>query len=218
MGAAVPKQYLPLSDGTVLECTLQRLLAEPRIEQIQVAISAQDAWWPLCRYADHPRLAQCPGGAERSDSVLNALESLAPQAADEDWVLVHDAARPCLHRQDLQRLFQQLDGHPVGGLLGVPVRDTMKRTGPHGQIMETVDRSGLWHAFTPQMFRFDPLRQALQMARQQGRPVTDDASAMELAGLQPLMVEGRDDNLKVTRPSDLALAAFILQRQQQEQP
>ena len=133
---------------------------------------------------------------------------------DDDWVLVHDAARPCLRRSDIDRLLERLAGHPVGGLLGVPVRDTMKRTDDTGLIERTVTRDNLWHAYTPQMFRFAMLRDALEEALRRKLLVTDEASAMELAGHRPLMVEGHGDNIKITRPEDLALAAFYLAQQE----
>jgi len=156
------------------------------------------------------------GGAERSHSVLNALQFMQSNAAVEDWVLVHDAARPCLRTQDLDALIDQSKGHPVGGLLGVPVRDTMKRTIEGNHVSGTVTREGLWHAYTPQMFRLGTLLQALEQAQAQGLAVTDDASAIELAGMTPLMIEGHDDNIKITRPEDLILAEFYLQQQRKE--
>jgi len=124
--------------------------------------------------------------------------------------LVHDAARPCLRGSDIDYLIEQLDDHPVGGILGMPVRDTMKRADESGQIRETVCREGLWHAFTPQMFRFGTLHQALSQALEQSLQVTDEASAIELAGYSPRLIEGHPDNIKITRSEDLALAAFYL--------
>jgi len=141
--------------------------------------------------------------------VLNGLEALP--AADEDWALVHDAARPCLRPADLAKLIDQLYAHPVGGILGVPVRDTLKRCAVTGEIEQTVDRASLWHALTPQMFRVGLLRAALREALAAGRLVTDEAQAIELAGHTPVMVEGHSDNLKITRPEDLPLAAWYLQ-------
>ena len=211
MGSDIPKQYLSLNGRLVIEHTLQRLLDHPRIKQTLVALSPNDEWWPDTAYADHPGIIVVDGGVERCHSVLNALIRLSGIASDEDWVLVHDAARPCLRGSDIDRLIEQLDDHPVGGVLGMPVRDTMKRTGESGQIRETVCREGLWHAFTPQMFRLGTLYRALSRAVGQGEPVTDEASAIELAGLSPKLIEGRPDNIKITRPEDLALAAFYLQ-------
>jgi 2-C-methyl-D-erythritol 4-phosphate cytidylyltransferase len=213
MGAAIPKQYFPLRGKTVIELTISRLLDHPSIEKTYVALSENDERWLDTRYALDPRVVRVDGGAERCHSVLNALNALVREAAPNDWVLVHDAARPCLRVDDLNLLIKTLEGHPTGGLLGMPVRDTMKRTGEGGLVRETVERDRLWHAFTPQMFRFRLLREALQGALARGGTVTDDASAMELAGHAPLMVEGHGDNLKITRPEDLALADFYLQQQ-----
>jgi len=210
MGSDIPKQYLPLNDRLVIEHTLQRLLDYPRIEKTLVALSPGDEWWPDTAYANHADVIAVDGGVERCHSVLNALNKLSESAEDGDWVLVHDAARPCLRSGDIDRLIEQLNDHPVGGILGMPVRDTMKRADAAGQIIDTVCREGLWHAFTPQMFRLRVLRKALSQAIEQGKPVTDEASAMELAGFVPKLVEGHPDNIKITRPEDLALAAFYL--------
>lgn len=215
MGADIPKQYLPLGGKTVLEHTLDALACHPDIDGLVLVLGADDP-----RAATLPERVQgkplllATGGAQRSDSVSSGLERLAGQADDQDWVLVHDAARPCLRQQDLDRLIEALRDHPVGGLLGVPVRDTMKRAAAGNAVRETVDREGLWHALTPQMFRLGALREALRMAQARGLPVTDDASAMELAGHAPVLVEGHGDNLKITRPEDLALAEFHLRQQE----
>ena len=215
MGSALPKQYLPLRGRTVLDHTLDRLLDHPRIEGVYLALSPDDGWWPDSGFYKDPRVTRVDGGSERCHSVLNALQALSRRAAADDWVLVHDAARPCLRPSDLERLIEQLSAHPVGGLLGRPVHDTMKRAGPDRRIEATVPREGLWHAYTPQMFHLGPLRQALERALAEGRLVTDEASAMELAGDRPLLVEGAGDNLKITRPEDLALATFYLGQQQE---
>ena len=213
MGRATPKQYLSLNGRPVIERTLETLLGYSDLAGVYVAISPEDGWWPQISVAHDPRVVRVDGGAERCDSVLNALRAMQPVAAKDDWVLVHDAARPCLRPEDLDRLIQRLREHPVGGLLGVPVYDTMKRTGVDNGVAETVSRDGLWHAYTPQMFRLGALLQALEQARSKGVAVTDDASAIELAGMTPLMIEGHDDNIKITRPEDLGLAEFYLQQQ-----
>ncbi|MEJ2455958.1 MAG: 2-C-methyl-D-erythritol 4-phosphate cytidylyltransferase [Candidatus Thiodiazotropha sp.] len=210
MGGEVPKQYLELQGRRVIDHTLQRLLEHPLIEAAYVALSPLDDYWPQCDFATDPRVVRVDGGEERCHSVLNVLRALQPVAAPDDWVLVHDAARPCLSTADLDRLITTLDGHPVGGLLGVPVQDTLKRVTPDGEVDTTVSRSGLWQAYTPQMFRLGLLTDALAQVLQQGELVTDDASALELAGYSPLMVEGHAGNIKITRPADLALAAFYL--------
>ncbi len=210
MQADRPKQYLPLLGKTVIEHTLLRLLRHPPVSGVVVAISSDDAWWPdVSIEADKP-LWVATGGDERCHSVLSALQTLSARAADRDWVLVHDAARPCLRSEDMDELIRQCQGHPAGGLLAVPVRDTLKRAGDTREVLETVDRSHLWHAQTPQMFRLGELRAALQQALAAGSLVTDEASAMERAGHAPLLVEGHADNIKITHPEDLALAELYL--------
>ncbi|MGA7980740.1 MAG: 2-C-methyl-D-erythritol 4-phosphate cytidylyltransferase [Chromatiaceae bacterium] len=213
VGGVVPKQYLTLGGRPVIEYPLQLFLTHPRIAGVAVALDAADAYWAGTAFAEHPKIMRVAGGAERCHSVLNALDALVVSAAESDWVLVHDAARPCLRGEDLDRLLALLESHPVGGLLGVPVRDTMKQVGPDGEVRHTVPRDDLWHAFTPQMFRLGLLRRALHAAIGAGRVVTDDASAVELLGLEPLLVEGRADNIKVTSREDLVLAHFYLQQQ-----
>lgn len=214
MGSAVPKQYLSLAGRPVIAHTLASLLDHPRIDGVAVAIGAGDEWWPTVAAelnAAKP-LRVVTGGAERCHSVLNGLEALSEPAQPEDWVLVHDAARPCLTGGDLDRLIDTLADDPVGGLLAVPVRDTLKQADDAGRVAATVDRSRLWHALTPQMFRLGMLHEALRAALARGLLVTDEAAAMEAAGFAPRLVEGRADNLKITRPEDLALAEFYLTR------
>lgn len=210
MGGEIPKQYLSLNGRAVIEHTLQTLLDNPKIERVYLAISADDTYWGETTIASNQKIVTVDGGSERCHSVLNALKILQENADPDDWVLVHDAARPCLRQDDINLLIESLVGHPVGGLLGVPVRDTMKRADGAGATTETVTRDGLWHAYTPQMFRLGALYQALLSAIENGHLVTDDASAIELAGMQPLMIEGHDDNIKITRPQDLELASFYL--------
>jgi 2-C-methyl-D-erythritol 4-phosphate cytidylyltransferase len=213
IGAEIPKQYLRLAGLPVIEHTLRVFIGHPLIRGVGVALDPADGLWGGIASAGHPAVLRVDGGAERCHSVLNVLDMLAARAAESDWVLVHDAARPCLRRQDLDRLIGALRDHPVGGLLGMPVRDTMKAADPENRVRHTVSRDGLWHAYTPQMFRLGLLRDALGRAVESGRMVTDDASAMEIAGFAPLLVEGHADNLKITRPEDLPLAEFYLQRQ-----
>ncbi len=213
MAADIPKQYLPLHGQSVLEHALDTLFACNRIDGIVLALSPEDHHWQdlEARYADR-NLIRVEGGAERCHSVLNALARLADQADDTDWVLVHDAARPCLRLDDVNALMDALVPGSDGGLLGVPVSDTMKRTRPDGAITETVNRDRLWHAQTPQMFRLGQLRTALEQALAQDLMVTDEAAAMELAGYHPRVVRGHADNIKITMPEDLALAEFYLEQ------
>ncbi len=212
MGSEIPKQYLELNGRAIILHTLDRLLAHPSVNGAVVALSRHDGWWEhLDTYYDKP-VQRVEGGMERCHSVLNALHELSVHADDTDWVLVHDAARPCMTQADLDNLMSSLSEDEVGGLLAVPVRDTMKRAEPDGRVIDTVERKHLWHALTPQMFRLGQLRDALEQALEDEHLVTDEASAMESAGYQPLLVEGSASNIKITRVEDLALAEFYLQQ------
>jgi len=212
MGTDIPKQYLMLGDSTVLEHTLDTLLSCQRLSGVILVLSQTDERWTEIapRYTGQA-LKTVVGGQERCHSVLNGLDYLATRASDNDWVLVHDAARPCVRREDIEQLISTLEDSSEGGVLGVPVADTMKRVDTEVRISGTIDRNGLWHAYTPQMFRAGALRAALQQAVADGQQVTDEANAMELAGYRPRMVQGARDNIKITVPSDLPLAAFYLQ-------
>lgn len=215
MGAAIPKQYLPLHGGTVIERTVQRFLNHPRISGVVVVIAPDDVHWPRTPLrGGASSLFVVEGGMERYHSVLNGLMRLAGMARSHDWVLVHDAARPCIRHEDIDRLIATLADHPVGGLLGVPVADTVKRADSEGNILETVSRAGLWRALTPQMFRLGELAGALKHVVDNKLAVTDEAAAMELAGHVPRMVEGHADNIKITVPQDLALAELYLRQQE----
>ena len=212
MGASCPKQYLPLLRKTVIEHTLESLLGLPDIAGIYLALGSDDSYWNKLPLAQNSRINRVAGGAERCDSVLNALEQLSAHALPNDWVLVHDAARPCIFAQTILYLIDQVKDHPVGGILGVPASDTLKQV-TDSLIDATVDRRFLWQAQTPQMFRFGLLRDCLQRGLGEGKLITDESSALETYGYQPLMVQGRSDNIKITRPEDLTLAAMILQQQ-----
>ncbi|AHG21278.1 2-C-methyl-D-erythritol 4-phosphate cytidylyltransferase [Chania multitudinisentens RB-25] len=202
-----PKQYLTIGHQTLLEHAIQVLLRHPRISQVIVAISPDDHQFQMLPIAQDPRVRTTLGGQQRADSVMAGLQL----ANDAEWVLVHDAARPCLHADDLERLLAITAHSKVGGILAAPVRDTMKRA-EVGQnaISHTVERQDLWHALTPQLFPLELLKHCLQRALDDGVMVTDEASALEHCGYHPLLVAGRADNIKVTRPEDLALAAFYL--------
>jgi 2-C-methyl-D-erythritol 4-phosphate cytidylyltransferase len=213
MSSAIPKQYLSLHGHQVIEHTVSRLLSHQKITAVCLALSPEDEWWSFTSFAEDERVLRVTGGQERCHSVLNALKFLQEIASEEDWVLLHDAARPCLRHGDLEHLISELQQDSVGGLLGIPVHDTVKKVDLSGRVEATLPRDPLWRAFTPQMFRLGPLRKALQNALSQGYLVTDEASAMELAGHRPKMVEGHPDNIKITKPGDLALAEFYLKQQ-----
>ncbi|QEY15749.1 2-C-methyl-D-erythritol 4-phosphate cytidylyltransferase [Cellvibrio sp. KY-GH-1] len=212
MGAGCPKQYLPLLDKTVLEHTLERLLAIAQVKKVFISLSAADDFWNQLPCGQDANIIRVAGGSERANSVLNALQALSLQARDSDWVLVHDAARPCIRAQEIMKLIDRVGDHPVGGILGVPVSDTLKQVSSH-VIEKTIDRAPLWQAQTPQLFRIGLLRDCLQRALAEGKMITDEASAVEAYDYHPLMVQGRSDNIKITRQEDLAIAAMLMQQQ-----
>lgn len=214
MQAECPKQYLSIGGKTLLEHAVNSLLAHPAISRIIVAVSPDDPFFSALPMASDPRITVVNGGKARADSVLAGLQA----APSSRWVLVHDAARPCLHLDDLTRLLAITATSRVGGILAAPVRDTMKRAEAGKQaIAHTVDREALWHALTPQLFPLELLRTCLERALREGATITDEASALEYCGYHPELVIGRSDNIKVTRPEDLALAAFYLTQSQNKE-
>ena len=211
-GGAVPKQYLEVAGESLLAHSLRALLAHPAVEGAVVVLAADDTLWPGWNtFVDKPILA-CIGGDARSDSVLAGLAALPDSVRADDFVLVHDAARPNLGLADLDQLLERGRNDLVGAILAAPVRDTLKRAGDDGGIDGTQPRERLWRALTPQLFRRLQLTRALEAARRDGLTVTDESMAMEQQGLRPLLVEGSDDNFKITTPADLARFAFILAR------
>lgn len=207
MKADCPKQYLTIGKRTILEHAIHALLRHPRITQVIVAIGPDDRQFCQLPIAQDPRVRVTVGGRQRADSVMAGLQL----AGEAEWVLVHDAARPCLHAEDLERLLAITEHSKVGGILAARVRDTMKRGEPGQEaISHTVERQDLWHALTPQLFPLQLLKLCLQRALDDDAVVTDEASALEHCGYHPLLIAGRADNIKVTRPEDLALAAFYL--------
>ena len=212
MAADRPKQYLKLGQKTVIEHTLDRLIKSMVFEQVIVALSLDDPYWPALSYASSEGVTRVTGGKERADSVLSALDYLLTIADENDWVLVHDAARPCLQIKDIHGLIDSVKHDSMGGILALPVHDTLKNVSDD-RISDTVDRSTIWRALTPQMFRLKTLRDAIKTALLKGLVVTDEASAIELLGGRPRIVEACPDNIKITRPEDLPLAGFYLERQ-----
>ena len=210
MAAEIPKQYLEIAGKTILEHTLNRFFDHPKITGVVLVISPDDQYWEQLKMTSVKPLIVAQGGAERCHSVLSALQTLEDHADQQDWVLVHDAARPCLRSADIDKLIKEVADHDVGGLLAAPVRDTMKR-GLDNVVTETVERTGLWHALTPQMFRLSDLKAALGNTLQKGLVVTDEAQAMESINKMPLLIEGHVDNIKITRPQDMELAAHYLE-------
>lgn len=215
-GSPQPKQYLPLAGAPVLAHTLRRL-DDLGARAIAVGVAAEDPYWPELRLSLTTPLLTFTGGAERALTVLNGLAALTDQAAEDDLVFVHDAARPCVRGSDLRRLYEAALDAPDGALLARPVADTVKRGGAEG-ITATIDRRDLWLAQTPQVFRFGRLQAALASAVAAQALVTDEAGAIERMGGRPRLVAGHQDNIKITTPEDLVLAEIYLawQKSQQE--
>ncbi|MCX7104390.1 MAG: 2-C-methyl-D-erythritol 4-phosphate cytidylyltransferase [Methylococcales bacterium] len=212
MNADRPKQYLELAGKTVIEHTLLRLLSAEVFTAVAVAISEEDPYWPDLDVSAHKKIITAAGGKERADSVLSALKAIRTVASDDDWVLVHDAARPCITTIDIHHLIDSLKTDEIGGILALSSHDTLKSVQGDNVIVGTLDRSHIWRALTPQMFRYGLLKNALEAA-EGNTAITDESSALELQGMQPKIVEGRPDNIKITRPEDLALAQFYMEHQ-----
>lgn len=214
MASSLPKQYLSLAGSTVAEQTLSRLLPFQQLSQFVVVTAASDLWWPQLDLAHDQRIRSVVGGETRAQSVLSGLAALKESAGEQDWVLVHDMARPCVRLADIEKLIAECG--PEGAILATPITDTVKRATASEQILATVPRQQLWRALTPQLFPLNALFDALQSALAAGVEITDEASAMERVGVQPKLVLGHTDNIKITLSADLPLAAFYLQQQQRE--
>ncbi|MGM0450434.1 MAG: 2-C-methyl-D-erythritol 4-phosphate cytidylyltransferase [Pseudomonadota bacterium] len=213
VGGECPKQYQHLGNAFLIDVTLERLAQALPGATIMVALGDGDDWWARTRSASLPHIRTCTGGASRADSVMAGLRALALPPAHP--VLVHDAARPCITPSDVRSLLDAVGGDEAGGLLAQAVTDTVKEVDDARRVVATRDRSRLWRAQTPQLFRSGVLERALLNAATEGACVTDEASAVEHLGLKPLVVPGRADNIKVTHPGDLAMAAWLIEQQQQ---
>lgn len=216
MQATCPKQYLRFANKTLLEHTIERLLSHPNIDEIILVLNANDSYFSELAIAKNAHVKTVIGGDERVDSVLAGLHRVDKNSYP--WVLVHDAARPCVTHQDITKLIEHSFNFNTGGLLAMPVRDTMKRAKCDKNLFSQVDfteqRTDLWHALTPQMYKIEQLISAIEYAKRRDKDITDESSAIEYYGLPSALIEGRSDNIKVTRPDDLALAEFILLTQQ----
>jgi 2-C-methyl-D-erythritol 4-phosphate cytidylyltransferase len=214
MGAAVPKQYLPLANTTVIEASLSNFLQHPNISGVIVALHANDQYWNNLNVTKNEKIHTVVGGNSRAESVHNAMQYLEnTPAEDRDFVLVHDAARPCLRFADLELLMKELEQDEVGGILASPMSDTLKMGEKNAEssnvVSKTLDRENVWRAYTPQMFRFNTLKKALAHCSKKDIKVTDEASAVEHLGLQVKLVKGQSDNIKITHAEDLELATAI---------
>lgn len=213
MGAGIPKQYLELGSSTVIQHTLDVLLGHPAIAGVVVALAPTDRWWQSLLLDHDKPVITTSGGASRPESVLNALERLRLVAKTDDYVLVHDAARPCLRPGDVDRLIARASEASDGAFLGVRASDTLHRSEGNLRVDASIDRSDVWQAQTPQMFSLMKLIAALTSALDKGEIVTDEVSAMLFAGFHPAIVEGHRDNIKITQPEDMALAEYFLKAQ-----
>jgi 2-C-methyl-D-erythritol 4-phosphate cytidylyltransferase len=214
MRASCPKQYLTINNKTILEHTVHRLLSHEAISHVVIALGEHDEYFPTTSLINNKNVTHVVGGKERVDSVLAGLKSL--NAKKEHWVLVHDAARPCVQHKDLSGLISYCLKNDHGGILSAPVRDTMKQATSTGIIEKTLDRSQMWHALTPQMYKTTELISAITDTLTKCITITDESSAMEATGHVSGLVNGSSDNIKITRPEDLRLAEFILQQQEKE--
>ncbi len=210
MAADCPKQYIKIHDRTILEYAIESLVSHPHIEKVVVALHEHDDYWKSIVPPHKEKIITTVGGEHRINSVWSALQALDSYAHDNDWVLVHDAVRPCLSHELIDRLIHKLHDHPIGGLLGIPVRDTLKKVDADHVIENTLSREHVWAAQTPQMFRYRALREAIKQTMHQDRVITDEASAFEAIGEYPQMVLGDVSNIKVTYPADLKIADFLL--------
>ena len=217
MGSSIPKQYLSIDGAPLILHSLRRLSAVKKIKKIVVVIHPEDSRWAELEKSIKEefgnRIITVMGGGERYQSVLNGLTALTEFAGKDDWVLVHDAVRPCVRTSDIENLIQKVSLHSIGGLLGSPVDNTLKRVDKELTVIETVDRESYWNALTPQMFRFALLKESIQTVVVSGEQVTDEAAAMEVAGFKPIMIAGHKDNIKITVEADLVLASQILKNQ-----
>jgi len=213
MGSDTPKQYLSLNGTPVIAIALQKLASISEIKKIVVALHPQDRWFSQLRPSLDERVVTVIGGDQRHLSVLNALRSISAAAQEQDWVLVHDAVRPCVSSSDIRKLLTELDHHAIGGLLGAPAENTLKQVDDQAVVRSTLDRGDVWSAFTPQMFRYGLLLAAIESAVKKNVMITDEASAIELMGQRPQMIEGARTNIKITHTADLVLASKILELQ-----
>ncbi len=213
MQSKVPKQYLKLCGKSILEHTLDRLISFKPIDGVILVLHAEDKTWEALNYQSQKPLVITTGGDERHHSVFNGLQRLLEFEAADPLVMIHDAVRPLVSHQDMKRLLKSAKHNPAGAILGVPVTDTLKRQDENTNIAGTVERDGLWRAFTPQLFKAKLLLRALSHAGENNLPITDDAAAVEALGMRPGLVESSAQNIKITYPQDLELAAQILLQQ-----
>lgn len=216
MGEETPKQYLKLKNKTIIEHTVSIFTNHPKISKVVVVLHAEDTQWSHFPLSKSEKIITTVGGETRADSVMQGLNRLKETASQNDWVLVHDAARPCLTTETLDRLIESVQDHPIGGLLATPIADTLKKVNANHSVQETVSREKLWAAQTPQLFRFGILMDAMQKALASDIRITDESSAIEFSGKHPLVIKGDPKNIKITTPEDLKIAENYLENQKCE--
>ena len=213
MQSDIPKQYIDLRGKPILEHTLEHLLKVDLIEELVLVVAVEDDRWQGLPATENERIMLAHGGEERFNSVLNGLHALAAMASDDDWVLVHDVARPLVRKDDVEKLIQACTEKNCGGILAIPVSDTLKKSDENNLVYSTVDRNNVWSALTPQLFHFGKLKTALENCIGQKLEITDEASAIEFAGEEVILVQGSRLNIKITEPEDLLLAEAILEKE-----
>jgi len=203
MGSDIPKQYISVHGKTVIEHTLDNFISRKEIERICISISEFDSYWQTLPISKNKKMITTTGGNERYESVYNGLCALQDKANDDDWVLVHDAVRPCLKESTIDRLITDINSHDVGGILALPCFETMKRVNNNQQVEETINREMIWRAQTPQVFKYKKLLLAIEKAINENILITDEAMAMELSNYKPIVIMGDEKNIKITHKTDL---------------
>ena len=213
MGVDIPKQYITVCDKAIIEHTVEKFTSRNDLQGILVALSNSDQHWPTLELSKNNKITTVTGGEERYKSVYNALCSLKNKADDDDWILVHDAVRPCITTSEIDQFIADLDHlNGIGGILALPCFETMKKANTNHEIEETIDRKFIWHAQTPQMFRYKKLFLAIEKIMNENIFITDEAMAMELAGYKPILIQGTHSNIKITDQNDLKyLESFLRQ-------
>ena len=213
MGVDIPKQYITVCDKAIIEHTVEKFTSRNDLQGILVALSNSDQHWSTLELSENNKITTVTGGEERYKSVYNALCSLKNKADDDDWILVHDAVRPCITTSEIDQFIADLDHlNGIGGILALPCFETMKKANTNHEIEETIDRKFIWHAQTPQMFRYKKLFLAIEKIMNENIFITDEAMAMELAGYKPMLIQGTHSNIKITDQNDLKyLESFLRQ-------
>ena len=211
MGDDIPKQYISVCGKTVIEHTIDNFISRNEIENICISISESDNYWPTLPISKNEKIITTIGGSERYESVYNGLRAIQDKATEDDWVLVHDAVRPCLKKSIIDRLITDISSHDVGGILALPCSETMKRVNNSNEVEETINRQTAWRAQTPQMFKYKKLLLAIEKVINEDIFITDEAMAMELSNHKPIVILGDENNIKITHKTDLKYLELFLE-------